>query len=73
VAMLGRELPDGAEVSFLSALAHNGELKILMHPPTKRGSHVWVLSQNVKKQPQRGTFGHSVDRCQSRADRSGYR
>ncbi len=63
------ELPDGAEVSVLGALAEAGELEVLEHPLTERGAHVLVLSQRVKKQPLRRTLGHGPHRCQSCADR----
>ena len=39
------ELPDGAEVGLLGALAEAGELEVLVHLLTKRGGHEWVLSQ----------------------------
>ena len=70
---MGRQLPDGAEVRFLGALAESCQLEVLVHPLAGHRGHVLVLSQRVKKPPLRGTFGHSVDRCQSRADRWEYR
>ena len=39
------ELPDGAEVGLLGALAEAGELKVLVHPLTEGRGHVQVLSQ----------------------------
>ena len=68
VEMVG-QLPDGAEVSLLSAFAQTGELEVLKHPLTKRRAHVLVLSQRVRKQPLRATLGHGPDPCQNRADR----
>jgi hypothetical protein len=39
------ELPDGAEVGLLGALAQAGELKLLLHSLTESCGHVQVLSQ----------------------------
>jgi hypothetical protein len=56
------ELPDGAEVDLLSALAEPGQLKVLKHPLAKcrrvaqcRG-HRKVLSQRSKETPLRRTL-----------------
>ncbi len=58
------QLPDGAEVSLLSALAEPGELKILMHPLAKCRGHVMFLSQREMKEPLRGTFRQDPACCQ---------
>jgi len=63
------ELPDGAEVGVLSALAQTGVLKVLKHPLGENRGHVLVLSQRVKKQPLRTTLVHGADGCQSPAGR----
>jgi hypothetical protein len=55
---------DEAEVSLLNALAEPGELKVLKHPLTKRGSHVLVLSQRVMRQPLRKTLRRDPEGCQ---------
>ena len=41
------ELPDGAEVGFLSVIAESGQLKVLEHLLTECRSHGQVLSQRV--------------------------
>ena len=43
------ELPDGAEVGLLGALAEAGQLKVLVHPLAKRSGHEWLLSKRGKK------------------------
>ena len=43
------ELPDGAEVSVLGAVAEAGELEVLEHALAEGGGHGVVLSQREKK------------------------
>ena len=52
------ELPDGAEVGLLGALAEAGQLKVLEHPLAECRGHVMVLSQREKKEPLRRTLGN---------------
>ena len=58
------ELPDGAEVGLLGALAEPGELEVLGHPLAECRGHVMVLSQREMKEPLRGTFRQDPARCQ---------
>ena len=43
------ELPDGAEVGLLGALAEPGELEVLSHPLAECRGHVEVLWQGVRE------------------------
>ena len=52
---VGLQLPDGAEIRFLGALAQAGELEVLVHPLpeccslAQCGGHRKVLSQRSKR------------------------
>src|SRR5437660_4864824 len=67
------ELPDGAEVSVLGALAETGELEIVEHALTESRGHVVVLWQGVKKAPLRGTMRHERSDCQRRGKEREFR
>jgi hypothetical protein len=69
------ELPDGAEVGFLGALAQAGELEVLAHPFAElcrltqcRGRRN-VLSQRSKETPLRRTLCAGTASRQRSADR----
>jgi hypothetical protein len=69
------QMPDGAEVSFLGALAEAGQSKILQHPLTEiRGlatsrGHLKVLSQSGKETPLRRSLYQGTATRQRLADR----
>jgi hypothetical protein len=69
------ELPDGAKVSLLGALAERGKLEVLVHPLAEcRGRaechvHRKVLSQRSKETPLQGTHCHGMATCQGLSDR----
>ena len=67
------ELPDGAEVGLLGALAEAGQLEVLEHPLAECRGHVRVLSQRVEKQPLRGTLRHDPGGCQGVPNRREFR
>ena len=80
------ELPDGAEVGLLGALAEAGQLEVLEHPLAECRGHVQVLSQRSEETPLRkkpvsrhrrlardrriGDLAHDEDRARRRESRS---
>ena len=57
------ELPDGADVRFLSALGEPGELEVVKHALTERRGHVEVLWQGVRESPLPGTLAYGGVAC----------
>jgi hypothetical protein len=68
------ELPDGAEVSLLGAIAQAGQLKDLEHPLAeccrlaKCGRHPYVLSRRSEETALHRTWCHGVATGQGLAD-----
>ena len=67
------EMPDGAEVGVLGALAEAGELEVLGHAEAECGGHVMVLWSGMRRSPLPGTMAHETVACAGSRDRREWR